>query len=179
MKRALIGGAYYNAPNSALQDDMETEKIITPYQQQGFKMPMQLFLSTTMEVASKRRRMVELHESFVMPMDISSYDNDESMCLSMEYHYLLDLPTEMLAHIFSFLPLSDLCRTAEVCTSTYAVVRFYTLSVCTSHHQPFVIKCFSIHPMEASLLLFIPTLYPITIPTPWWLSPPSLFRHRV
>jgi len=130
MKRALTVVAYHRGANPQQHDDMITEKTSTS-SHLDIKMPIHFLLSASIQTASKRRRVadvVEMMDEEAAPMDISSYDNDESMNLATEYH-LLDLPTEMLAHIFSFLPLPYLCRSAEICTSTYAVVRFYTLSV--------------------------------------------------
>eukprot|EP00026_Physarum_polycephalum_P013997 Phypoly_transcript_14463.p1 GENE.Phypoly_transcript_14463~~Phypoly_transcript_14463.p1 ORF type:complete len:228 (-),score=27.88 Phypoly_transcript_14463:17-700(-) len=127
MKRALTSIAYQGAASALVP--MISEKT-NPHHQQDIKMPLYLLLTSPMEAVSKRRRVSEIMEdSGATPMDISSYDNDENMNLATEYHHLLDLPTEMLAHIFSFLPLQDLCRSSEICTATYSVVRFYTLSV--------------------------------------------------
>ena len=147
MKRALVAFPPFPNNNPLRQDDMITEKTTSHHQQD----PIHLFLSASLQ-ASKRRRVAEVtgleDSNSGTPMEISSYDNDEGMDSSTEYHYyLLDLPTEMLAHIFSFLPLPELCRSAGICTSTYAVVRFYTLSVCTTS------------PLVFHLLLFISTYY--------------------
>jgi hypothetical protein len=126
MKRTLVSVARDGITIDMQPDDMITEKTTNIQHRQYTNTPIHLLLSASI---SKRRRVAVMNEeSCATPMDIS-YDTDESMTVSTEYHYLLDLPTEMLSHIFSFLPLPDLCRGAEICTSTYAVVRFYTLSV--------------------------------------------------
>lgn len=155
MKRVLLPGTL-NHIMSFMKDDkvMQIENLQPQHHQQTSLCctsatttvgePMVLAVPMVMEErnATKKRR-VDDDECMLMDFTpscdttIVMQDDTENMQVATinednnnNNNYLLNLPTEMLAHIFSFLPLNELCHSAEICSTTYAVVRFYTLSVC-------------------------------------------------
>lgn len=124
MKRVLPS---YQQP---LYNNLEVEDMQMDNNMQAPTFHQARSYCSSMMSATKRRKVQEEGREDFMNMDIGDMKEENMQEMSYSGNNLLELPTEMLAHVFSFLPLKDLCHSAEICSTTYSIVRSYTLLVC-------------------------------------------------
>lgn len=118
--------------------DMDVDESIQEECDASSKKHELTIIPTPMDVVIKKRR-VDHSIYFNIPYNNTNNNNTINTTTisttytnkKMVHNHLLTLPTEMLAHILSFLSLADLCRSEEMCTSIHTLVRYYMRGVCS------------------------------------------------